>query len=111
MKGKDTMNKNGGINELFCRHAYQMILNFEKLQQQFKYEMDALQLKTENIALENRVRHLEMELEKAKVMAERHELTHKAFVALLERYRQELEYKGHAHPDLEHEWMERAGLL
>jgi hypothetical protein len=88
-----------------------MILNFEKLQQQFKNEMDALQLKTENIALENRVRHLEMELEKANVMAERHELTHKAFVELLDRYRQELEFKGHAHPDLEYEWMERAGLL
>lgn len=99
------------IHELFCRHAYSLLPEMEKLQQQFKYEMDALQMKTENIALQNRVRHLEMELEKAKLMADRHESTHKAFVALLERYRQELEFKGQAHPDLEHEWMERAGLL
>jgi len=88
-----------------------MILNFEQLQQQFKDEMDALQLQTENIALQNRVRYLEMELEKAKAMDERHALTRDAFVALLDRYRQKLEFKGQAHPDLEYEWMEKAGLL
>jgi len=76
-----------------------------------KHEMSALQLQTENIALRNRVRYLEMELEKRKTMDERHELTHRAFVELLERYRKELEYKGQAHADLEYQWMEKAGLL
>jgi len=76
-----------------------------------KHEMNALQLQTENIALRNRVRYLEMELEKRKIMDERHELTHRAFVELLERYRKELEYKGQAHADLEYQWMEKAGLL
>ena len=76
-----------------------------------KYEMNALQLQTENIALRNRVRYLEMELEKRKIMDERHELTHRAFVELLERYRKELEFKGQAHADLEYQWMEKAGLL
>jgi len=76
-----------------------------------KHEMNALQLQTENIALTNRVRYLEMELEKRKTMDERHELTHRAFVELLERYRKELEYKGQAHADIEYQWMEKAGLL
>jgi len=76
-----------------------------------KHEMNALQLHTENIALGNRVRYLEMELEKRKIMDERHELTHRAFVELLERYRKELEFKGQAHADLEYQWMEKAGLL
>ena len=76
-----------------------------------KYEMDALQLHTENIAMSNEIHFLKMELEKKKIMEERHESTHKAFVELLDRYRQELEFKGQAHPDLEYEWMEKAGLV
>lgn len=57
---------------------------------------------------ENRIEKILIENENLKLENDNYETLRKAFLELLRRYKTECAF---SHPDMEHEWMEIAGLI